>query len=373
MKDIIHKISWAAAIGCAALLITSGCGGGSGGGDKGPKAIVVWNPFVIATLAARDDVRVLFDSTKIPNEIVDSVVVAKSSLEKPGGEAFACAVIETFYEVNKAMVDPVKRDDTLKAIGQKFADVSLEDMEKVVQQTKFYGTPDEGIEVLTGAELPKTMETVVGFCESHGIVDQKPSLSFGDAGNASDAALRFDASYIEKVKKGEVGTPPSTALPTFSLAWSEYPSWSVFGVADVTGIINGKKGELGPIEKKWGVDIELKEAEYDPCLAMYGSGGCDAVCITNMDILQPSLGRPGVMVLPTSTSFGADACIVTSDIKSVEDLKGVKVFGLEKSVSEYCFVRNLELLGQAEKDYSFSNMDPAAAALALQQKAAVSE
>lgn len=158
-------------------------------------------------------------------------------------------------------------------------------------------------------------------------------------------------------------------VPTFSLAWSEYPSWSVFGVADAKGILNGKKGELGPIEKKWGVDIELKEAEYDPCLAMYGAGQCDAVCITNMDILSPSGGRPGVMVLPTSTSFGADACLVTNDIKSVEDLKGKKVFGLEKSVSEYCFVRNLELLGQKESDYSFSNMDPGAAALAMQQKA----
>ena len=197
MKNRIHKLSWAVAACCSVLLMTSGCGGGE---DKGPKAIVVWNPFVISTLASREDVRVLFDSTKIPNEIVDSVVVAKSSLEKPGGEAFACAVIETFYEVNKAMADPAKRDDTLKAIGQKFAAVSLEDMEKVVKQTKFYGTPDEGIAVLTGAELPKTMETVVGFCESHGIVDQKPSLGFGDAGKAPDAALRFDASYIEKVK-----------------------------------------------------------------------------------------------------------------------------------------------------------------------------
>ena len=159
-------------------------------------------------------------------------------------------------------------------------------------------------------------------------------------------------------------------VPSFSLAWSEYPSWSVFGVADVTGIINGKKGELGPVEEKWGVDIELKEAEYDPCLAMYGAGQCDAVCITNMDILSPATGRPGVMVLPTSTSDGADACLVTADIKSVEDLKGKKVFGLEKSVSEYCFVRNLELLGQKEGDYEFANMDPGAAALAMQQKQA---
>jgi len=171
---------------------------------------------------------------------------------------------------------------------------------------------------------------------------------------------------------GESTTPDSSgekkSIPSFSLAWSEYPSWSVFGVADVTGIINGKKGKLGTVEKKWGVDIELKEAEYDPCLAMYGSGGCDAVCITNMDILGPAGGRPGVMILPTSTSFGADALLVTDGIKSVEDLKGKKVYGLEKSVSEYCFVRNLELLGQAEGDYSFTNMDPGAAALAMQQK-----
>ena len=245
--------------------------------------------------------------------------VAKSSLEKPGGEAFACAVIETFYEVNKAMADSAKRDDTLRAIGQKFAAVSLEDMEKeVVKQTKFYGgTPDEGIAVLTEAELPKTMETVVGFCESHGIVDQKPSLGFGDAGKAPDAALRFDASYIEKVKKRARLAP---LLRLFHW-WSEYPSWSVFGVADLTGIINGKKGELGPIEKKWGVDIELKEAEYDPAWPCAGPAGVMLFALPTWTFFN-HLGRSGVMVLPTSTSFGADACIVTSDIKTVEDLKG---------------------------------------------------
>ncbi|MBT3218151.1 MAG: hypothetical protein HN348_03600, partial [Proteobacteria bacterium] len=42
--------------------------------------------------------------------------------------------------------------------------------------------------------------------------------------------------------------------------------------------------------------------------------------------------------------------------------------GLSLTVSEYTFVRNLELLNQKEKDYNFTNMDPAAAALAMQQK-----
>jgi len=164
------------------------------------------------------------------------------------------------------------------------------------------------------------------------------------------------------------GWTGALAEPSFSLAWSEYPSWSVFGVAHEVRLINGKKGKLGPVEKKWGVDIVLKEAEYDPCLMIYGAGQCDAVCITNMDILNPCLGRASVAILPTSTSYGADACIVTNEITAASQLRGKKVYGLAKTVSEYCFVRNLELGGEKEGDHRFTNMDPGAAALAMQQR-----
>ncbi|MDP6892871.1 MAG: hypothetical protein QF731_06785, partial [Verrucomicrobiota bacterium] len=101
------------------------------------------------------------------------------------------------------------------------------------------------------------------------------------------AVAFFSAALIILIGCGGGENTTTKEVPTFSLAWSEYPSWSVFGVADVTGILNGKKGELGPVEEKWGVDIVLKEAEYDPCIGMYGAGQCDAVCITNMDILSP--------------------------------------------------------------------------------------
>jgi NitT/TauT family transport system substrate-binding protein len=171
-----------------------------------------------------------------------------------------------------------------------------------------------------------------------------------------------------KPQSPEPAQPAKAKPPVFSLAWSEYPSWSTFGVAHVTKLIDGREGQLGPIESKWGVDIVLKEAEYDPCLAMYGAGQCDAVCITDMDVLNPSLTRPSVVILPTSTSFGADALIVPNTITDVKQLKGKKVLGLAKSVSEYCFVRNLEVLGEKESDYLFSNMDPGAAAMAMQQK-----
>ena len=165
-----------------------------------------------------------------------------------------------------------------------------------------------------------------------------------------------------------VAAGAALAQPSFTLAWSEYPSWSAFGVADEVNIIDGRKGKQGKVEKKWNVDIVLQEAEYDPCLVMYGAGRVDAVCITNMDVLNPAMSVPSVAILPTSTSNGADACITLKSITDVKQLKGKKVHGLAQTVSEYCFVRNLELAGEDPDDYDFSNMDPGAAAIAMQQK-----
>ena len=168
------------------------------------------------------------------------------------------------------------------------------------------------------------------------------------------------------------GARAAESPPVFSIAWSEYPSWSTFGVAGETRVkgellVDGAEGRLGSIEKKWGVDIRLIEADYDTCITMYGAKQCDMACLTNMDSLNPALGRKSVAILPTSTSFGADACIVTAAIKSIQDLKGKPVRGLDKSVSRYCWERNLEILGQKEGEYRFVNMDPAAAATAMQQ------
>lgn len=159
----------------------------------------------------------------------------------------------------------------------------------------------------------------------------------------------------------------SAAPPVFSLAWSEYPSWSVFGVAETNGLLDGTEGGLGEMERKWNVDIVLKQRDYDPCLQEYGASTVDAVCMTNMDSLAPSISRPSVGILPTSTSVGADACIVVG-IDSIEALKGKETFGLERSVSQYCFERVLELNNQMPADFTFKNMDPGAAAQAMQLK-----
>jgi NitT/TauT family transport system substrate-binding protein len=174
---------------------------------------------------------------------------------------------------------------------------------------------------------------------------------------------------------GDSDTPSAGPVPVFSLAWSEYPSWSVFGVAHEMGLLDAAEGAMGEIEKKHGVDVVLKEAGYDGCLNLFTTNNCDAVCMTNMDALIVSPNRDGVALLPTSTSNGADACIVV-DINSIDELKPHKIFGLEATVSQYCFVRCIEESAkQDQKDwkpeeFQFTNQDPAVAAANMTQKQA---
>ncbi len=155
--------------------------------------------------------------------------------------------------------------------------------------------------------------------------------------------------------------------PVFTLAWSEYPSWSVFGVASDRGLINGERGKLGLLEKQWGVDIELQLLDYARGITSYTAKQSDAVCVTNTDALNAALARKSVAVLPTSTSAGADALIVAG-VKDLDDLKNYEVYGQGQSVSDYAFYRLLEKNGKNPKDYKWKDLDPGAAANQLAAK-----
>ncbi len=97
--------------------------------------------------------------------------------------------------------------------------------------------------------------------------------------NDSPAPIEVaDALSSENATASETSSSASASgsTPSFSLAWSEYPSWSIFAVAEADGLINGKPGEMGSLEEKWKVDVVLHESDYDTCITMYGSQNVDA-------------------------------------------------------------------------------------------------
>lgn len=191
-------------------------------------------------------------------------------------------------------------------------------------------------------------------------------------------ALAVVLTGCQKGADKKVSDGGTAEMPTFTLATSEYPSWSTFIVAGKAGLINPKAGgEPGSLEKKWNVDIVLDVKDYDPCITSFGAGSCDAACLTNMDSLNPSMGRACTMIIPTSTSVGADKVIGVNFTKQRGDevkkseaigqyLANKKVYGLSKSVSEYVFVRGMEKMKISPADCTFVNLEPAPAATALQ-------
>ena len=157
------------------------------------------------------------------------VVANKKSLEKDGGKDAACAIIETYYQVCKLIADPETQDKSLFDLGKKFADLDVPSMKKVVQQTRFYATPEMGIHLfedgvvfpwdkdvtdttalftnkgfsadkkeVTEKTLKELMPLVVDFCQKKGIIEEKPTIGYGPE-KKGKVQLLFDPSYMKEV------------------------------------------------------------------------------------------------------------------------------------------------------------------------------
>ena len=164
------------------------------------KAIMVWNPFVLQTLRTLPDAERLFDSSSIRGEIIDMLVIAKASLEADGGDKFACAAIDTYYQVSNLIDDAATRDETLQILSTKFApNLTVEDMNQIVKETEFYGSPTAGMELFSGTALPEVMTGVVGFSTAHQMLDREPSIAYG----SGEADLVFDPQYMQQVSDAQ--------------------------------------------------------------------------------------------------------------------------------------------------------------------------
>jgi hypothetical protein len=169
--------------------------------SKGTEAIMVWNPFLLQALKLRPDVKVLFDSSKIPEEVIDMVVIGDDVLNQPGGREFACALIDCYYEFNRMFQDPAQRDELLVALGKRFFSLNIEEMKKATTQTRFYKAPQEGLALCGSDTFHKRMASIVDLYGQLKIIKGKsPTFGFGAADQASAVNLRFDPTFMPRKK-----------------------------------------------------------------------------------------------------------------------------------------------------------------------------
>jgi NitT/TauT family transport system substrate-binding protein len=182
--------------------------------DTSQDVVVTWKPLVSQILKGKG-ISSIFDSSKIPGEILDLLVVRTEVLNRPdgSGQRFVKAVVGAWYEVLAQMSKPgPESDKVLTAIAEASQDTFASYKEQLSTTHMFY-TPQSAAEMTTSAQFKKTMELVRQFCASHGLLGEKTNsaddvaIRFPDGtteGRPDRVRLRFDVSYMQMAAGGKL-------------------------------------------------------------------------------------------------------------------------------------------------------------------------
>jgi NitT/TauT family transport system substrate-binding protein len=150
----------------------------------------------------------VFDSSQIPGEIIDLLVINTETLKK--NPKLGKALVGAWYEI---MANMNGTDKVAMAAKESMAIASGTDLagyEAQLASTEMFYTPAEALALTNSKELVKTMESVAKFSFKHGLLGNgAPDAGFigiempaGTFGNQDNIKLRFDPTYMDMAAKG---------------------------------------------------------------------------------------------------------------------------------------------------------------------------
>jgi NitT/TauT family transport system substrate-binding protein len=180
--------------------------------DANQDVVVTWKPLVSQIVKGKG-VASIFDSSKIPGEILDLTVVRTDLLGRPDGQKFAKALSGAWYEMmglmSKAGPD---RDKVLAGIAEGSQD-SLASYKEQLGTTHMFFTPQSALQMGTSPGLKTIMESVRQFCFNHQLLGEKTkspddvAIRFPDGdiqGKKDRIRLRFEMSYMQLASEGKL-------------------------------------------------------------------------------------------------------------------------------------------------------------------------
>lgn len=170
------------------------------------EAVVTWKPMVSQMLKAKG-VTSIFNSSQIPGEILDLLVVRTDVLQKPDGQKFAKAITGAWYEVMSQM----KSDKVLAGIAAGSQD-TLASYKEQLSTTNLFVTPQAALSFTQAGELKQKMDLVRQFCFAHHLLgDAKKvddvAIRYPDGsvqGNKDRVRFRFDTTYMQLAAQGKL-------------------------------------------------------------------------------------------------------------------------------------------------------------------------
>jgi NitT/TauT family transport system substrate-binding protein len=177
--------------------------------DNSASAVVTWKPMV-SQIAKQKGVTSLFDSSKIPGEILDLTVVRSDVLNRPdgAGQKFAKALTGAWYE----MLSQMSSDKVLAAIAEGSQD-TLASYKEQLSTTKMFSTAKDAAAFGASADMKQKMALVRQFCFDHGLLGvnarsvDEVAIKYPDGsiqGKADRVRLVFDVSYMQLAAQGKL-------------------------------------------------------------------------------------------------------------------------------------------------------------------------
>jgi NitT/TauT family transport system substrate-binding protein len=172
-------------------------------------AAVTWNP-LLSEVTAMPGANKVFDSSQIPGEIIDLLVINTETLK--ANPNLGKALVGAWYETMALMSAD---DDAGKAARTAMGEASGTDLagyESQLASTKMFYTPAEALALNNSPQLMKTMQQVAEFSFDHGLLGQGAAdagtigveTPTGVYGSKDNIKLRFDPSYMQMAADGKL-------------------------------------------------------------------------------------------------------------------------------------------------------------------------
>lgn len=171
-------------------------------GTKDVTAVTTWNPLLNEILTLPNNTQV-FDSSQIPGEIMDLMVVNTDTLKK--NPALGKALVGAWYEIMGVMSGSDKAATDAKTSMAVASGTDLAGYNAQLSTTKMFYTPQSALALANSDELLKTMQKVAEFSFDHGLLGEgAPDAEYigvegpkGVYGNTDNVKLRFDTTYMQ--------------------------------------------------------------------------------------------------------------------------------------------------------------------------------
>ncbi|WP_082073083.1 putative urea ABC transporter substrate-binding protein [Hyphomicrobium sp. 99] len=169
-------------------------------------SVVTWKP-IVSTILESPDAKKVFDSSQIPGEIIDLMVVNTGVLKD--NPKFAKALVGIWYETLATLKDGTKSKEAMaKASG-----TDLKGFDEQLATTKLFADPKDAVAFATSKDLKTTTERVSKFLFEKSLLgkDAKSEgaigVEFPDKsvfGEKSNVKFRYDATFMKEAADGKL-------------------------------------------------------------------------------------------------------------------------------------------------------------------------